>query len=528
MATDLPVFRDGHLLVDGSPYLVVGAEVHNSSSGSPAAIDASFRAVAELGANTVLVPVTWELLESDEGKFDFAQVDDILSAARAHDLRVIPLWFGAYKNGMSSYAPGWVKEDLARFPRAEVPGGLIEHLSPFGDAALAADSRAFAELMACLAREDTQRTVIMVQVENEVGLLGGSRDHSRLANAVFDAQVPPTVIATVAGHPEMPVHADWVAQGSKSVGTWADVFGDSDNADELFMACGYAAYVEQVAAAGRARLDVPLLVNAWLDGSSVNTGPADVAGGRRPGDYPSGGPVIRVAPIWREFAPSIDLLCPDFYFGDVRAVCERYAQASAGLFIPEMHRTADGVAQMFLAVGEFGAAGVSPFGADSLSPGTPDHGRLADANVMLRVAHQLLREQPGANRRGFLLGEAAPSTRIQLGDYVLSVETHTQSGIESAYTGYGMVIEQAPAQFVVLGRGFIASFSAPDGKVGIRSAQELQWNGDQVVPGRRLNGDETAAGTLGRFPAYDSAPEPLRIPRLQDLSGAIQFELYRF
>ena len=206
------------------------------------------------------------------------------------------------------------------------------------------------------------------------------------------------------------------------------MFGPGDSADELFMACAYAAYVEQVAA-GRALLDVPLLVNAWLDGGSVAASLSDVAGGRRTGVYPSGGPVIRVAAIWREFAPTIDLLCPDFYFGDVRAVCERYAQASSGLFIPEMHRTADGVAQMFLTVGEFGAAGVSPFGADSLLPGTPDHGRLADANAMFRIAHQLLRERSEAQRRGFTV-----------------------------------------------------SLAAPDGKVGIRSAQELHWNGHQMLP----------------------------------------------
>ncbi|GAA3112260.1 hypothetical protein JOF29_002745 [Kribbella aluminosa] len=521
----MTTLRDGQLLVDGFPYLVVGAEVHNSSSGSAAAIEESFRTVAGLGANTVLVPVTWELLEPDEGEFDFAQVDAILSAARAHDLRVVPLWFGSYKNGMSSYAPGWVKEDTARFPRAEVPGGPIEHLSPFGEATVTADSRAFAELMAYLAREDTLHTVIMVQVENEVGLLGGSRDHSPLANDVFSAQVPPPVIAAVAGHPGTPVHADWVTRGSKSAGTWADVFGDSDNTDELFMACAYAAYVERVAGTGRARLDVPLLVNAWLDGSTVNPGPTGVAGGGRPGDYPSGGPVIRVAPIWREFAPTIDLLCPDFYFGDVRAVCERYADASAGLFIPEMHRTADGVAQMFLAVGEYGAVGVSPFGADSLSPHTPDHGRLADANAMLRMAHQLIRERPGAKRRGFLLDDAAPSPRVQLGDYVLSVELDKRSALEPAY---GIVIEQDPGRFVILGRGFTVSFSALDGKVGVRSAQELHWNGDHIQPGRRLNGDETAAGTLGRFPAYGAVPEPLRIPRLENLSGMIQFDLYRF
>jgi hypothetical protein len=187
-----------------------------------------------------------------------------------------------------------------------------------------------------------------------------------------------------------------------------------------------------------------------------------------------------------------------------------------------MHRTADGVAQMFLAVGEFGAVGVSPFGADSLSPGTPDHGRLADANAMLRLAHQLLREQPGAARRGFLVDESAPSIHLELGDFSLSAE---RSRGEPAY---GMVIKQAPGQFVILGRGFTLSFSAPAGKVGIRSAQELHWNRNQVLPGRRLNGDETAAGTLVRFPAYGAEPEPLRIPRLQDLSGAVHLHLYRF
>ena len=59
-------------------------------------------------------------------------------------------------------------------------------LSTFAEANLAADARAFTALMAYLRRVDGEHcTVILVQVENEVGMLGSARDHSAEAEAAW-------------------------------------------------------------------------------------------------------------------------------------------------------------------------------------------------------------------------------------------------------------------------------------------------------------------------------------------------------
>ncbi|PJF38504.1 MAG: glycoside hydrolase family 42, partial [Phototrophicales bacterium] len=110
-------------------------------------------------------------------------VDEMIYEARRHGLRLILLWFGTWKNGMSSYAPAWVKRDFRRFPRVKIHDGqLVEILSTFSTETRDADARAFAELMRHLKTIDgDDHTVIMVQVQNEVGVLGDSRDRSPIA-----------------------------------------------------------------------------------------------------------------------------------------------------------------------------------------------------------------------------------------------------------------------------------------------------------------------------------------------------------
>ena len=85
------------LMVDGKPYLVLGGELHNSSSSSRDYMRKFWPQLEASGMNTVLAAVEWSLVEPEEGNFDFTIIDNLLEDARAHNLRLILLWFGSWK-----------------------------------------------------------------------------------------------------------------------------------------------------------------------------------------------------------------------------------------------------------------------------------------------------------------------------------------------------------------------------------------------------------------------------------------------
>jgi beta-galactosidase GanA len=105
------------LIVHEEPFLVLGGELGNSSASDPAYMETIWPKVVAFNMNTVLAPVYWELLEPEEGQFDFTLVDSLIHGARRYGVSLVLLWFGAWKNSMSCYAPLWVKRDLDRFPR---------------------------------------------------------------------------------------------------------------------------------------------------------------------------------------------------------------------------------------------------------------------------------------------------------------------------------------------------------------------------------------------------------------------------
>ena len=232
------------LIVDGKPFLMLAGELRNSSGSSLEYLKPIWPKLVATHINTVLTALYWELLEPKEGQFDFTLADGAIQAAKDNNLRLIFLWFGSWKNGVSSYPPAWVKSDENRFPRVQNKDGKgIETLSTLGTATRDADSRAFAALMRHIKEVDTRHTVIMMQVENETGVLGDSRDRNELANKAFAGPVPKELLDYIAGHKDT-VHPDlskaWAAAGSKTSGTWEEVFGKSTYTDEIFMAWNYS------------------------------------------------------------------------------------------------------------------------------------------------------------------------------------------------------------------------------------------------------------------------------------------------
>jgi hypothetical protein len=254
-----------------------------------------------------------------------------------------------------------VKAAQDRFPRAQIRGGkTIEVLSTLSQNNLRADARAFAELMRHTRELDRTHRVIMVQVENEVGVLGEARDRSPAANEAFAKAVPRELMDHLEKHKRdlLPEFKQvWDAAGSKTSGTWEEVFGKGAKADEIFMGWNYARHLNAVAEAGKKKYAIPMFVNAWI------VQPKD----KGPGDYPSGGPQDHMHDIWRAGAPQIDLLCPDIYLPDFTAIAARYSRSGNPLFVPESASDTRGAANAFFAIGQQRAIGYSPFGIDNIS-----------------------------------------------------------------------------------------------------------------------------------------------------------------
>ena len=200
-----------HLVVDGKPFLVLAVELGNSSSSSVENMRPFWPKLSGLNLNTVLMPVYWELIEPTEGKFDFTLVDGLIQDARKNKLRLVPLWFASWKNSMSSYAPAWVKTNQRRFPRSQDRNGNgMEILSPFSKENVDADARAFAAFMHHLREVDgNDHTVIMIQVENEIGMIPDSRDRSAEANALFTQSVPVELMGYLQEHKELQMRFLW-------------------------------------------------------------------------------------------------------------------------------------------------------------------------------------------------------------------------------------------------------------------------------------------------------------------------------
>ena len=224
------------LVVGGQPFLIRGGELGNSAASNLDYLAPFWERFRTLRLNTILAPVYWDLLEPEEGKFDFALVDGLVAAARKHQLKLVLLWFGSWKNSTSCYAPAWVKKDQRRFPRSvDASGRSVEILSPFSAANRDTDARAFAALMKHLRALDGEaHTVVMVQVENEIGMIPDARDHSEQATKAFAAAVPSELMEVLVKHadsltPEL--RERWRAAGAKRAGTWAEVIREPTMAD---------------------------------------------------------------------------------------------------------------------------------------------------------------------------------------------------------------------------------------------------------------------------------------------------------
>jgi beta-galactosidase GanA len=486
------------LIVDGNPLLVLAGELGNSSSSSLDYMRPIWPKLAALKLNTVLVPVYWELIEPTEGKFDFALVDGLIQDARKHKLHLVPLWFASWKNSMSSYAPAWVKIDQRRFPRSQDRAGNgMEILSPFNKDNLAADSRAFAAFMRHVKEVDaTEHTVVMIQVENEIGMIPDSRDRSAIANELFGQAVPNELMNYLQQRKDQLVpefRSVWAVSNFRTRGTWEEVFGRGPGTDEIFMAWHFARYVNRVTEAGKGEYPLPMFLNAAL-----------IRPGYQPGQYPSAGPLPHLLDVWRAGAPNIDFLAPDIYFQNFAEWARRFHRSGNPLFIPEaMPGPIDSVNALY-AIGQHDAIGFSPFSIDSLDEETSKP--LTESYDLLTQLARLILDKQGKGVMAGLLPEG-PEQRLpqqlRLGDYLLNVTFERPTNPNANVLSGGLVISLGQDEYLLAGTGLTVTFETDrpdDPLVGILSVDEGKYANGQWLPGRRLNGDQTHQGRHLRLP----------------------------
>ena len=533
-ASDLRLVREGtvaRLEVAGEPFYILGGELGNSSASCDSDVESIFPRLAEMGLNTVLVPAYWELIEPEEGQFDFSTIDKVISEAQSCNLKVVFLWFGAWKNSMSCYAPEWFKVDVGRFPRARTASGKpLEIASAFSPAVLESDCRAFGNLVRHIEKTDTASTVVMIQVENEIGMLEDARDHSALAEAEYAKGVPSELTRHLAAnrktlHPQ--IAERWKKNGSRRAGTWTEVFGDGPETDEYFMAWNYARYVERLAQEARKTTSRPLYVNAALNSR-----------GRKPGEYPSAGPLAHLKDVWHAAAPDIDLLSPDIYDSGFEDWVAQYALPDNPLFIPEARRGINNGAQAYYVLGHHHALGISPFSIENAD---------ADEAASLRAAYGTLSElfpllaryAATSDVDGVLLSAGHPEqvitdgpTRITLSHF-FTLPWDPRARDKANWPEIGAIlIKIAPDEYILAGSGIVAKFedsaevastanlgedgflnsgsdrrddsSGATARVGLARVEEVSVGSDGTLTRiRTLNGDETHQGRHARIGVDD-------------------------
>ncbi len=541
------------LIVKGKPFLILGGELHNSSTSGAGYMRPIWEQMKRKNLNTVIAPVYWELLEPEEGKFDFSLVDSMILGARKQSLHLAILWFGSWKNGYSMYAPAWVKKNTERFPKVKNKNGeSFVVLSALSDANWKADAKAFKMLMLHIRQIDEKyQTVIMVQIENEAGLFYEPRDYSAEATAAYDKGVPAGLLQYFAdnkGKLQPELDSAWKVNGYKTSGSWEDVFGksmlDKSNPaalsylpEELFTVYHYAKYMGQVAAAGKEAYPIPMYVNAWIKQKGLSY----------PGKYPSGGPIPHTLDIWKLNAPAIDFIAPDIYVPvtEARYTIEQYHRPGNPVFIPEFKPGDAAASLVFWAFGQEDVNCFSPFGIDETAP--EEDPITASYAVLSQVQHLILQHQGKGTMAGIYVDTATKSQCFELNGYSIKVNLVQPffapagggvAGLAStsnrANAAGGIVFATAQDEFLVVGKDFNLSFTplhtdARQPKIDVTYMDEGIFVNENWVTTRRLNGDEGTGGgdygfgfNKGYSALFKFQPSPTGAYKI------VKYKLYRY
>lgn len=487
------------LYVDDKPFVMLAGELHNSTSSSESYFAPLFSGLKNLNLNTVIASVAWEQFEPVEGKYNFSQIDALIKQAELNDLKLIVIWFASWKNGKSNYVPMWVKQNQNRFMRARAKdGGLVkdkqgnygEFISTLCPNALEADAKAFEVLMRHIKQVDKNKTVIMMQVQNEVGLFQ-DMDYCSDALKAYSSDVPKQLL-------------DYLKIDKK--GNWEDVFGDSPLTKERFMAWSYATYINTIAERGKKIYNLPMYVNAW-----VRQNEDELAG-----NYPCGGPVDRVIDIYKAAAPLIDFCAPDIYLENFKETVAKYHSANNPIFVPEARLKPE---NLFYTITQHDALGFAPFGIED---GIGDFLYSKTNEVLKQLMPIIIANHGSDNMVGFAKNGDERGQTIKLNKQTVEINF-----LKKNEPCFGVIIERSPNNYIVAGMNCLIEFSSPsDSEITlIGQITEGQYsNSGDWVKGRMLNGDEGWKGKsfrmVGKINYLNETDQTI------DLDGFVQPDYY--
>ncbi|MEL1252298.1 DUF5597 domain-containing protein [Flavobacterium sp. DGU38] len=501
------------LIVDNKPFIIRGGELGNSSATSMESMEPIWAKLSDMNLNTLLTPVYWELIEPQEGKFDFSLVDDLILRARKENLKLVFLWFGSWKNSMSSHAPEWVKLNQKKYPRVKDDKNKShEILTPFSENNLEADLKAFQKLMSHIKDFDQkEQTVIMVQVENEIGMLPTARDYCALANDAFNKPVPNELLKYMQKNKEILVPEFleiWKKNGFKTSGNWEEIFGKGLHTDEIFMAWYFAKFTNKIAKAGKDVYALPLFVNAALNAPE-----------KKPGEYPSAGPLPHLMDIWKAAGTSVDMLSPDFYNPLFKHWNDLFTRQGDPLFIPEHRFDESAPFKGLYAIGHYEAIGFSPFSIESVADAKKEP--LGKIYNLVKQLTPVIEANKGQGKiDGVLLDKENQLQIINLGnfeftfkhDYTLNWSDGAKADVWPMSSA--IIIEIAPDEFYIAGSGVVVTFKALKNtalNAGILKTDQGKFENDVWRTVRHFNGDQTHQGRHLRISVGDYEIQKIKL-----------------
>lgn len=507
------------LIVDGSPMVLRAGELNNSTASSIRYMEEqrTFERLKALNLNSVIATASWELVEPVEGEYNFAEVDYIIEQARKHDMKVMLLWFGTFKNPFMTYAPSWVKQNPKKYPRAkDADGNDLEMPSVFSEAVLKADARAYVATLEHIKKVDTDNTVVMIQIENEPGLRGTPRDYSPLAEKAWRADVPEQLVSYLkqnASTLQPDIKKAWEANGKREKGNWEELFGKSLTTDDgtnpilnqtehFFTAYAFARYLDYMAIEGKRVLPLPTFVNSSvfrIDSRGISLG--------------NGCSIPEFFDLYKAGAPNLDILTPNSYMQQLDQICEAFSWKGNPILIPESTVTG---ARALYSVGEWDAIAFSPFGIDSWAEGvlknpSPEQQLFSDTYGAMAQMESLIEQHLGKeSMRGVYIYNTRKEDTVTIGDYDITVSRGRSFDIgammaptgsfsaekreEPRFEGGAIIIQTQKDEFYVVGYGLNANFTLREGVkhsyCGYDAIDEGVFENGEFVEYRRLNGDE--------------------------------------